>query len=109
MSCTPLAPELHVTTLVAENELLVVLRGEADLTNHLDLRSSLAEVELTGADAVHLELSGLAFCDLEAFRQLLAFAIHVRSTGRQVCVHGASSTIKKVAHFLQASDVMDCV
>lgn len=101
-------PELDVTTLTAfDDELIVVLTGEADLTNHESLRASLAEVDPTRVRTTHLELSGLEFCDLAAFRQLLAFAGRVRAADRRVFVYGANPTLRKVAGFLGAGDVVD--
>jgi anti-anti-sigma factor len=90
-------PPLHIETTKRENTVLVHLRGEADLGNHEQLRSGLLQVRLDGADAVHLMLSELTFCDLCALRHLVAFAGRVREAGRQLSAHGARPTIKKVA------------
>jgi len=97
------APPLHIETTTRENTVWVHLRGEADLGNHEQLRSGLTQVRLNGADAVHLVLSELTFCDLCALRHLVAFAGRVRNAGRQLSAHGACPTIKKVARLVNVA------
>jgi anti-anti-sigma factor len=94
---------LQIETTARQNEVWVHLRGEADLGNHERLGSGLSQVELDGADAVHLMLTDLTFCDLSAFRHLVAFAARVRGAGRELFAHEACPTIKKVAGLLNVS------
>jgi anti-anti-sigma factor len=101
-----LAQPLRVETTARENALWVHLRGEADLANHEELESALTRVEVDRADAVHLVLTELTFCDLCAFRHLVAFAHRVRETGRELSAHGACPTIKKVAGLLDVAHVL---
>ena len=101
-----LSPEVDITAIVSDNEMIVVLRGEADFTNHEQLRFGLAEVEMTGTGAVHIELSRLGFCDLSAFREIVSFAARPSASGRQVFMHGASPTLKKVAQVLHGADAI---
>ena len=96
-------PPLDVKTAASENAVWVHLRGEADLGNHQQLRSELSGVELDGADAVHLVLDDLTFCDLCAFRHLVAFAAQVRAAGRRLSAHGACPSIQKIARLLNVS------
>ena len=103
------APALAIETTSRDDGLWVHLRGEADLGNHEMLRSGLTGVELAGAGAVHLGLSDLTFCDLSAFRHLVAFAIRVRDTGRDLSAHGACPTIRKVARLLNVSQELNFV
>lgn len=101
-----MSPELDIAAIGSENEMIVVLRGEADFTNHQQLRFGLAKVEVNGTGAVHIELSRLAFCDLSAFREIVAFAGQANAAGRPVFMHGASSTLKKVAQVLDGADAI---
>ena len=106
MNNSSMSPELDIAAIVSENEMIVVLRGEADFTNHHQLRSGLANVDMNGTGAVHIELSRLAFCDLSAFREIVAFAGQANTAGRQVVMHGASSTLRKVARVLDGVDAI---
>ncbi len=96
-------PPLDIETTASENTLWVHLRGEADLGNHEQLHAELTHVELDGADAVHLVLDDLTFCDLCALRHLVAFAAQVRAAGRKLSAHGACPTIQKVARLLNVA------
>lgn len=97
------APPLDITTTATDKAVWVHLRGEADLANHEQLRTTLTNVKLDGAAAVHLVLNDLTFCDLSAFRHLVAFAKRVRNAGRDLTAHGACPTIKKVAGLLDVA------
>jgi anti-anti-sigma factor len=97
------APPLDIETAADENTVWVHLRGEADLGNHEKLHAALARVQLEGAQAVHLVLTELTFCDLCAFRHLVAFAGRVRAAGRELSAHGACPTVKKVAGLLNVA------
>jgi len=103
------APPLGIQTMARENALWVELRGEADLGNHEQLLAGLARVKLDGADAVHLVLTELTFCDLCAYRHIIAFATRVRAAGRELSAHGASPTIKKIARLLNVTGMLHFV
>lgn len=109
MNNSHLPPELDITTIIGDDELIVLLAGEADLANHQQLLLSLAEVPVDMASLVHLELSGLAFCDLEAFSRILTFAADVQATDRRVFMYGANAAVQKLARFLDAADVVTIV
>lgn len=94
-------PDLAVETEVGPDGLWVRLRGEADLANHETLRSELGRIRLEGAHAVHLVLVELTFCDLYAFRHLVAFAEQVTAAGAEISAHGACPTLKKMARVMQ--------
>lgn len=102
-------PALNIETTSREDGLWVHVRGEADLGNHEVLQIGLTRVELDGANAVHLGLSDLTFCDLSAFRHLVTFAIRVRGAGRDLSAHGACPTIRKVARLLDVSQELHFV
>jgi len=102
-------PPLGIETTARENALWVELRGEADLGNHEQLLAGLTRVRLDGADAVHLVLTELTFCDLSAHRHIIAFATRVRAAGRELSAHGASPTIKKLAGLLNVAGVLHFV
>lgn len=103
------APPLGVETTARENALWVEVRGEADLGNHEQLLAGLTRVKLDGADAVHLVLTELTFCDLCAYRHIISFATRVRAAGRELSAHGASPTIKKIAGLLNVAGVLHFV
>lgn len=100
----PIDIEVDVgTTTCCDHALWIRLRGEADLANHEQLQLGLARVRLDEADAVHLELTDLTFCDLYAFRHLVSFAIRVQDRGQEFSVHGACPTLKKIATLLNVT------
>jgi hypothetical protein len=45
---------------------------------------------------VHVELSGLDFCDVRSLCHILIFTSGVQRNGENVVVHGASRTILKM-------------
>lgn len=103
------APPLDVVTTTRENALWVHLAGEADLGNHEVLKARLDRLELDGTRAVHLVLSELTFCDLSAFRHLIAFAGRVNAAGRELSAHGACPTLKKIARLLNVGQELHFV
>jgi anti-anti-sigma regulatory factor len=102
-------PHFDIQTSTRDRRLWIQIRGEADFSNHWNLRSELNQVELEETDSVHLDLSRLTFCDVFAFRQLLKFGTEVCATGKPVSVHGATSTIMKIAWFLNAPKEIEFV
>lgn len=105
----PIDVELDVQSTDHRNELWVRLRGEADLANHEKLRQLLSRAELVPADAVHLVLTELTFCDLCAFRHLVGFAAQVQAKGREFFSHGAAPTLKKIASLLNVTQQLHFV
>jgi anti-anti-sigma regulatory factor len=97
-------PDFDIATIARETELWIDVRGDADFTNHRQLHEMLAQIDVDGAESVHFDLSGLTFCDVFAFRQLLKFGTQIRSQGRMVYMHGATSPIMQMAWFLKATD-----
>ena len=108
-AATPPPGELSIDTITRNHGLWVQLRGEADLGNQDTLRATLAEVEIDGIHEVHLVLAKLTFCDLCAFRDLLAFAARVRAAGRELSVHGACPMLRKIARLLDVTQQLHFV
>jgi anti-anti-sigma regulatory factor len=97
-------PDFAIETVARETELWIDVRGDADFTNYRQLHAVLGRIELNGAQSVHFDLSGLTFCDVFAFRQLIKFGTQIQAQGRTVYVHGATSPIMQMAWFLKATD-----
>lgn len=89
--------ELEVRTSAEGDDLWVFLRGEADLGNHELLQVALARIRVDGVAQVHLVLAELAFCDLYAFRDIVAFAGRVRAARIGFVAHGARPMLRTMA------------
>lgn len=93
-------PDLEILAITCAESLWVVLRGEADISNHQQLRDELARVDLASARDVHVLLGQLGFCDLLAFRELLAFGRAVRQQGLDFSFEEAGPPVQRVARLL---------
>lgn len=103
------APVLDVVNVRRADSVWVGLRGELDLTSLPQLRSALAQVDLRGAQQVHLLLAHLSFCDVGGMRELVRFADRARRDGIGFTTHGASPMLRKVAVLLGADQALGLV
>jgi anti-anti-sigma regulatory factor len=74
--------------------LCIEVVGEADFATHLELKAALARIHLGGTGPVRLRLDRLTFCDVLAFRHLVAFASLVRDHHRDLRTFGASYAVR---------------
>ena len=72
------------------------ISGEVDLLNSDELREQLSAVELGRAEAIHLDLHALTFCDSEGTRVLLRFLRRAQLHGHPATIHGALPLVRKV-------------
>lgn len=90
-------PTFDLRVVPARSAATLTLHGELDLANHEQLRADLAAPGLAGIQCVHVDLSSLDFCDVAAFRELVAFAVKVHDDGGRVIGTGAKPTLRKLA------------
>lgn len=100
----PDQPSIRVETIQTGNVVRIKLIGEADIANLDTLQAALAAVQPDGAEAVQLQLSGLAFADIAALRALASFAADLKTTGRNVTTRGATSVVEKAVRILDVDD-----
>jgi len=96
-------PLIAVTTSGSSVQIQVC--GEIDLTNHTQLQSALSGVELDEAQTVCVDLRGLSFCGIDGCRQLVRFERDARRSGRQISIHGASPTVRKLLSLIAGADI----
>ncbi len=74
------------------------LAGDVDTSNHDRLRSVLAALPTDGITAVHLELAGLEFIDIEGTRELIAL---MRShPGLCLILHDPPGSLRRILALL---------
>jgi anti-anti-sigma factor len=83
----------HLVVTRTETPLGLYFAGEIDVTNAHAMAESLASAPLDGAD-VHLDLSGLSFCDISGIRSLVD-AAESRPGGR-LMLHGLPELLQTV-------------
>jgi anti-anti-sigma factor len=76
--------------------------GEIDVTNSHAVAESLGNSSMGDAD-IHLDLSGLSFCDVSGIRSLVD-AAESRHTGR-LMLHGLPALLQRVMHVTGWSDL----
>jgi anti-anti-sigma factor len=76
--------------------------GEIDVSNSHAVADSLGNASMDGAD-IHLDLSGLSFCDISGIRSLVD-AAHSREAGR-LMLHGLPELLQKVLTVTGWSDL----
>jgi anti-anti-sigma factor len=76
--------------------------GEIDVTNSHAVAESLGNASMGDAD-IHLDLSGLSFCDISGIRSLVD-AAESRQTGR-LMLHGLPALLQTVMHVTGWSDL----
>ena len=104
MTISPLPLDLDVRTVARDGELVLALRGEADLSNHHRLEASLRNLELADVATVYLDMSDLDFCGVPEFSRIVAFAANLRAQERELVVFGARPIIKKMARIVGAAN-----
>jgi len=91
---------LTVTVTSTEGVVWIEVRGEVDLSNCEQLRTSLAGIELAPASRVYLDLGLLTFCDSAGCGILLRYETDATATGHNVKIHRASTNVRKVMSIL---------
>lgn len=94
------AAPLSIGITTSAHDVWVAISGELDPANHPQLAKVLAGLSLTGVRHVHLQLSGLRFCDVAGMRQLLAFIRHTELAGRRVTTHGTRRSLRRLCHLM---------
>ncbi|MGA9858660.1 MAG: STAS domain-containing protein [Solirubrobacteraceae bacterium] len=89
------SPTLHVATVRHEDEALVMLRGELDLSTAPALAHQLACREVTQASTVLIDLERLQFADLAGLDPLVAFALPERP-GLRVSFTPGSPAVRRL-------------
>jgi anti-anti-sigma factor len=97
-------PGLDIETTTDTDGVWVRLRGETDITTYEQLLAGLAAVHLDGMHVVHVDLSGLEFCDVRSLCHLLVFTSGVQRNGGDVVVHGASGQVLRMINALVVED-----
>ena len=97
---------LTIETRREDGVVTLVLRGEADIASLERLESTLAQVEIDGARAVHVDLTELDFADVATLRHLMRFAQRARAKGHQVTSRGARPVLRRVATLLGGDDML---
>jgi len=87
---------LTVSTTSTKGVVWIVVRGEVDLANREQLRTSLAAIELERANLVYLDLRRLGFCDSAGCRILLRFEEQATRAGYHVRIHRARPVVRRV-------------
>lgn len=92
---------LEVETDISEQATMITIRGEADVSNHHRLAAALAEVDLTRAGQVNLQLSELDSCDVRTLCRLLNFALEARDHHCDVAVVDANPLVQLMTRLLE--------
>ncbi len=100
------ASPLQIEATTSDHAIWITVRGEADIANHEQLQAALAAIDFDGTREVHLRLSDLTFCDVQALGHLVNFGSEVRRTGRDLAVHDANRLVQKVTRLIGADDVL---
>jgi anti-anti-sigma factor len=95
---------LDIETTTNADGVWVHIRGETDMSTYEQLVAGLAAVHLDGAKVIHVDLSGLEFCDVRSLCHLLVFTSGVQRNGGEVVVHGASPMVLKMVNLLGVED-----
>ena len=97
-------PGLDIEPTTDADGAWIRLRGEADITTYEQLVAGLAAVHVDGRQVVHVDLSGLEFCDARSLCHILVFTRGVRRNGDNVVVHGANSMVLKMINLFGVED-----
>jgi anti-sigma B factor antagonist len=83
-------PTLSLTTTRSPHAAVVTAVGEIDIANAERFRAALLDALATGSSSLHVDMSGVGFCDSSGLRALVA--------ARNACVEqGASFDITAVS------------
>ena len=91
---------LTVTATSSQGVVWIVVRGEVDLANHQQLRTTLAALELGRASLVYLDLRLLRFCDSKGCGILVRFQKQATAAGHDVRLHRARPIVRKIMSLL---------
>jgi anti-anti-sigma factor len=97
-------PTLDIETTTNTDGVWIRLRGETDITTHEQLLAGLAAVHLDGTRVVHVDLSGLAFCDVRSLCHILVFTSGAQRNGDNIVIHGASDQVLRMTNLLGVQD-----
>jgi anti-anti-sigma factor len=98
------APALKINVTATATAVRIEICGEVDLSNRDSLKAALAATDLDAADAVHLDLRQLTFCDSAGCWVLLRFEREARLAGHPTNIYGATRTVQRVLTILADSD-----
>jgi anti-anti-sigma factor len=98
------APTLKINVTATGTAVRIEICGEVDLSNRDSLKAALAATHFDAADAVHLDLRQLTFCDSAGCWVLLRFEREARLAGHPTNIYGASRTVQRVLTILADSD-----
>jgi anti-anti-sigma factor len=87
---------MRVVGIITATDLCVRVTGEIDLSNRECLRTALLALDYRSVSGVHLDLSGLDFCDGEGCELLLRFERAARRAGHPTEIRGASPALRKI-------------
>ena len=85
----------HLIVTRTEDPVGLFFAGEIDFSNSHAVAESLSIASGDGTD-VHLDVSGLSFCDISGIRSLVD-AAQTRQSGR-LMLHGLPDLLQKVMH-----------
>ncbi|MFJ7057871.1 STAS domain-containing protein [Streptomyces griseobrunneus] len=89
-------PLLYVDRRQEEARTVLVLAGAMDQDSVHVFTAAMAEVSRTGAAAVHVDLSAVAFCDCAGLNALLKAAQGSRAEGRTFQAHAPSTAVLRL-------------
>jgi anti-anti-sigma factor len=92
----------HLVVTRTEAPIGLYFAGEIDVTNSHAVAESLCNAAMDDAD-IHLDLSGLSFCDISGIRSLVD-AAETRQTGR-LMLHGLPDLLQTVMNVTGWSDL----
>ena len=94
--------ELSVSPCSSGPGLVVVIGGEADWMTAGRLREDLAAALAYGPRSLVLDLTDLAFCNLQGMRALVAAVEAAEAVGVDVTLHGMSPQLLRLYELVQA-------
>ncbi|MER6188611.1 STAS domain-containing protein [Streptomyces cyaneofuscatus] len=92
----PTPPLLYVDRRQEGVRIVLVLAGAMDLHSVHVFTAALAAALRSGATAVHVDLSAVAFCDCSGLNALLEAAQDSRAGGRTFQAHGPCTTVLRL-------------
>jgi anti-anti-sigma factor len=79
-----------------DNDLVITLRGEIDLTNTDDLLRRLVDLAHPATGRIALDLSEVGFMDCAGLHMLVAIERHIRAGGGSVRIVAASPAVTRL-------------
>ena len=95
---------LRVRIVSTAISIWIELDGEADVSNHGQLRAALFAPDLGAARRIYLDLRRLTFCDTAGCSLMLLFNAEARIYGRHVKFLGPRPGVRKVLDILAQGD-----